>query len=105
MKTKTIDQILRKARKYLTDPRHWTQGAYFSGRRNCAIGAVYRAGGYHADDMDGSPSDELTRATLRCLERTARVKSLEWWNDNPRRTHTQVLRLFDRAIKRYGAKQ
>ena len=93
--------VLNRARALIADERHWCRGAFarswanipvrpysFFARRFCAIGALKRAAG------------ELllpTQNSYLALEAQA-GRRVEGWNDHPRRTHAEVLALFDGAI-------
>jgi len=93
--------VLNRARALIADERHWSQGAFarswaqipvrpysFFARRFCAIGALKRA------------ACELllpTQNAYLALEWQA-GRRVEGWNDDPKRTHTEVLALFDAAI-------
>ena len=96
----TID-VLNRAREFIADERHWSRGAFarswanipvqpqsLFARRFCAIGALTRA------------ACELllpTQNAYLALEAQA-GRRVEGWNDDPKRTHTEVLALFDAAI-------
>jgi hypothetical protein len=93
--------VLNRARVLIADERHWCRGAFarsrahipvrpysFFARRFCAIGALKRA------------ACELllpTQNAYLALEWQA-GRRVEGWNDDPKRTHTEVLALFDAAI-------
>ena len=92
--------VLVRARALIADERHWCQWSFARGwgipvpprstfaRRFCAIGAVKRA------------ARELlltTRNARIALERQT-GREIERWNDDPRRTHAEVIAVFDDAI-------
>ena len=93
--------VLNRARMLIADERHWCRGAFarswanipmwphsFFARRFCAVGALKRAAG------------ELllpTQNAYLALEAQA-GRRVEGWNDEPTRTHSEVLALFDAAI-------
>jgi hypothetical protein len=113
--TMTVHDVLMKARVLLAEPSHWTQGAYArdaSGRvvhpRSpaavcwCIVGAVKRA------DVrtERSEEDDGLRVLLRLFHpSTGQLKDKLYafwvmtdWNDDPSRTHADVLALLDEAI-------
>ena len=66
----------------------------------CLIGASNRV----------APSHEIGRRALRrmvvaILEQTGSLINLSKWNDDPKRTHAEVLALVDRAIEIAEAEQ
>lgn len=94
----TVD-VLHRARELIAEPEHWTQGAPARDRRGdscdvfnkhavswCVVGVICRAG--------------LTEARNDALEAFARVifGGIVPWNEDPERTHAEVLAAFDRAI-------
>ena len=101
--------ILRAARGVLSDPGRWTRYALAracdettcnvtsaGARCFCAMGAVFRAGGYNlVGDAPAVVVDAL--ALLRAPNGLAR------FNDDPKTKHADVLALFDAAIARAGA--
>lgn len=99
---------LREARRRLTPPGAWCQeafgrniaGATVSPRdeacvQRCLGGALMAAG---VTESDGR-ADRLARA----LGFADGVEGMERWNDEPGRTHTEVLARLDRAIEREAA--
>jgi hypothetical protein len=93
--------VLVRARSLIADERHWCQWSFARGwakipvpprsrfaRRFCAIGAVKRA----ACELL-LPSQNARIA----LERQT-GREVERWNDDPRRTHAEVIAVFDGAI-------
>lgn len=100
--TATVLQILRGARKLLVQPEAWTQGTECRDANGCAVGV-------HAD-ADDIASRCLGRALYEAANRDFSASNaasvalglhdVPAWNDSPRRTHAQVLRRLDRAIKR-----
>ena len=100
--------ILVSARVLLSDPQSWTQSVEARGasgrqvhvlgraaRSFCLEGAIRRA---------AKDNDELVEAIrFRVLGR-ARARLGDWcalfeWNDDPTRTHAEVLALLDKAIE------
>lgn len=119
MTTATPSQILRKARKLIADPEHWTQGSYAREAQNgasttiasdrarcfCSIGALERA----AFDTSGyrllwNPRQVGSyRAARACLfdalaDIAPSFPVVVSFNDDLDTTHADVLALFDRAI-------
>jgi hypothetical protein len=93
--------VLHRARELLEHERRWCRGSFARGwrdipvpvgsivpRRYCALGAIMRAGSELSIPAEGASI------------------ALEWqvgrpvqdWNDDPRRTHAEVVALFDDAI-------
>ena len=97
-----IVTVLVRARQFIAREQHWCKGAFSRGwfnvpiraqsqaaRRFCAHGAILRA----AREL-GLPSI----GALEVLEARTGGPSLQDWNDDPRRTHADVLAAFDAAI-------
>lgn len=95
--------ILRKARALLDNPAKWCQGAYAKTKDGrlvgpeakgavqwCAVGALRKVAG-----VSGNTSD-----ALKVLDTCTRGKDIVNFNDDHRRKHAQVLKVFDRAIER-----
>lgn len=95
-------QVLKKARKLLSKPEKWTQGWYYKDSNGqdvyddmdeavcfCAMGAIERS---------SNAQVEVESKALLLLKNAVRV-DVAAWNDAPRRTHAQILRGFDKAIK------
>jgi hypothetical protein len=94
-------RVLVRARALIADERRWCRRAFARGwggipvplqsaaaRRFCAVGAVLRAGREF-----GVPINHAHRA----LEWQT-VRPVQDWNDDPVRTHSDVLAAFDAAI-------
>lgn len=99
-----ISTILKRARKLITNPKKWTQGTYFRDREGnpvygelkkahsfCALGAVERV---------VAEGVEMCKASEFLDECAPDGKGMVSYNDAKRRTHEQVLQVFDRAIAR-----
>jgi hypothetical protein len=93
--------VLVRARDLIADNQHWCKRSSARGwldipvpvqsafaRRFCAIGAIQRA----AREL-GLPFDEASAA----LEWQT-VRPIPAWNDDPQRTHAEVVAAFDAAI-------
>lgn len=103
----TLADKLREARAFIDTPEKWTQGANardavglpvpVSARGAvcfCSAGAVIRA----------VPSVDFSSAASQLVEAAGIVSftvehGLTVWNDDPERTHAEVLAAFDRAIE------
>lgn len=92
-------EVLVKARELLSDPARWTQGCFArtidgakvrSRSKNavcfCSVGALRKVGGSAAL---GTAIDLLEAVV---------DDSIDAWNDDPWRTHADVLAAFDAAI-------
>ena len=100
---KSAHQILVEARELLSVPERWTKDEYArdpSGEAVmplseravcwCTIGAMYRIAGAHGDEL---------RKAKRALERATQDGAIAVFNDDPSRTHAEILAAFDRAIE------
>jgi hypothetical protein len=114
----TVRDVLMKARALLAEPSHWTQGEYartpagigmmpWSDRAVCwdLAGAVYFVAAQDQGrcdvmraELEGYPATQLLRNLAGC-------ESLQQWNDDPSRTHAEVLALLDRAIAEVERKE
>jgi hypothetical protein len=99
----TALRILKGARKALIPAYKWTQNAYTRRLRHrgkvvqcyCAQGALEAQVRTHAQRW----SDAFLAAEGALAKAGPRGgQSIESWNDDPRRTHAQVTKAFDRAI-------
>jgi hypothetical protein len=103
-------EILIAARALITRPEHWTQGAY---RRDTNGNKLHRDRGAVCWCPEGAISyvatDDSSRGALSAaddlLADAAGVERGMFtdWNDDPRRTHAEVLAVMDLAIERAGA--
>lgn len=107
MKEKKTSEILRKAKKLIEKPEKWTTGQYFSQGAMCSLGAVIKATGQsrkyfnaHREDVYNA-EEVLNKATTEIVKNPCSecFGSVVDYNDAPRRTHKQILKLFDTAIK------
>ncbi len=105
----TIVGILKKARRVIARPEKWTKGVAARDKNGrecapfakearcfCAIGAVERV---------AMPDYGAVRDAISALDAATRWKGTAEYNDSPRRTHAQILALFDRAIAKLGTKK
>jgi hypothetical protein len=83
-------KVLADARELIE--RGWCQGMVRDGQLYCAIGAIRKAATGNAYQA----SDE-TRALRLLMEKFTGGESLPTWNDNPLRTHGEVVEAFKRA--------
>lgn len=105
--------LLRHAKAIIADPHHWTKGTYAKDKYGseisygattatcfCASGAVRRAaqdGEYHTDIRE--VAFQLLRSATKRVLRKGRSAPVPEFNDANHRTHDQVMRMFDYAIK------
>lgn len=101
-----IKAILVRAKEVISDPVHWTKGAnardiygtalprVSSGTYSfCALGAIGVA-------SDGAPDDVVqTAMNILGFARGDGRLTCSDYNDDPKRTHAEVMAWFDRAIK------
>ena len=93
--------VLAMARALLADEQRWCRGSFARGwldipvpvrsvfvSRFCMLGAVMRAG-----RKLGLPTEDAANA----LEWQTR-RPVQYWNDDPARTHAEVIAAFDGAI-------
>jgi hypothetical protein len=99
-------KILKKAKKLIADPQHWTRGASARNAQGrgviwnnpgavsfCSIGALHHAAGPVKKDWRA-----VDRAFLM-LKRAAETRDIADFNDDPKTTHTDVMVAFDKAIR------
>lgn len=107
----TPAEVLRAARERISTPERWTRDAFARDPEGwaidpkheracawCTLGAICSVlPGTDPDPGDGrGPLFDAARALLaRAIGR----ELVAWWNDNPVRTHAEVLAAFDRAIE------
>lgn len=95
-------EVLRAAREVISDPKRWTQGHFARTVEGllasadspvaaswCAIGAVRKV---CLEIDDRFHAYEALEAVI--------PENVADWNDDPVRTHAEVLTAFDRAISR-----
>ncbi len=98
---RTVTQDLLAAKSLIETPDRWIRGSLrerdFMGCRYCTLGALSEATSVFPE------ADEhynLAYAALQAqLPNYPSSGSIAWFNDDPRTTHTDVLGLFDRAIR------
>ncbi len=102
----TTRDVLVKARALIATPDRWIKGRYERKRRGrkcyCAAGTLAAAA--------PTASDRAWITAWKCLHQAVGVvegeekrncstpTSIENWNDDPERTHAEVLAAFDKAI-------
>ncbi len=92
-----IAQVLIAAKKIISDPRIWWQQGVPSGGTICASMAIGHV-------LSGRAPDEaryLVDAAQAVLARAIGLCNsclIPGWNDNPERTHAEVMEAFDKAI-------
>lgn len=105
----TTIQALKKARKLISNPKRWCQFREAQNARGlavsaddssaykfCAAGAILK--------VAGRDSEEVLVSALKALMKSTRGVGVATYNDKPRRTHAQVLNIFDRAIAKLEKK-
>lgn len=98
-----IADRLRAARELIADPEHWTQKRFAcnkdgltvnacsrSATRFCALGAVRRV---------GMPDEVECEAISRLNSAAAELYLVSMVSVNDKRTHADVLKVYDRAIQ------
>ena len=108
----TIKQILSEARALIDQPEKWTQntlGRDATGKpvdlcsnveaaALCASGAILAACMY--DGVFCAEETAVRDQLMRAINGPdARGYGLAFWNDEPERTHAEVMQAFDRAIE------
>lgn len=96
---------LELGREYITDPNHWTVGAWFRGQQVCSLGALERITGKRQRFYDRSDPILLSTRFLACAfgissghSESALMNRVASRNDGS--THQQVvLAVWDKAIK------
>ena len=107
-------EVLTKARELISDPAKWTQGASAKNRDGkvvglmsddaecfCLIGAIDRItlDGEDADNDTAWAGAEAYRLTRDAIGGGA----ISEWNDEPKRTHADVISALDAAIEKAKA--
>lgn len=112
-----VSTVLRAARDLISEPERWTKWGYgflvkpetekeatggnrlWSDLRHascfCALGAIRAVTGRTIDD----------HPAVHALERFEGARQIHIFNDDPSTTHADVLRLFNRAIKKAEAEE
>lgn len=106
-KEKKTSEILRKAKKLIEKPEKWCTGQYFSQGSMCSVGAVIKASGQSRKEFDvcrldvQQAEETLNKATMQVVNNTCSESfgCVVDYNDAPRRSHKQIMKLFDIAIK------
>ena len=115
-KPTTALEILIAARSLLSGPNAWIKGSYAAYRKGgggcslqepaascfCAAGAIRRASPYAY--LETNPVGAAFKALALEIDAKPRLSHeaiITGWNDAPERTKTEVLRAFDKAIKRF----
>jgi hypothetical protein len=102
----TPAEVLIAARNRIAEPERWTKGAYArdaDGRRLsssnhpsatcwCLLGALEAIDSYARERLDAAYIIEDILDDISSA-------SIALWNDDPRRTHSEVLSLLDDAIE------
>jgi hypothetical protein len=108
----TPHDILSKARQKIIDPALWHQGSSYKGEAACAVAWTHRVAGSAPGPYGGGAFfnesarlralDYLRREMLGCdssdPDRVIMLGDIPAWNDDPERTHAEVVAAFDRAV-------
>lgn len=105
----TTIEILRTARKLLSNPKRWTK-YYFESTNDegvtcyCALGALRVAAGGEAKPLYGGVPEENRTAFKSAAERVMAVNSYRFsgipsWNDNSETTYKDVMETFSKACE------
>ena len=93
---------LYRARQQISSPEKWCKGISIKfmpdgGFQFCMIGALWfdERGAHHPEDVAA-----LSRAESILYLSLNSPRGVPEWNDDPDRTHDEVLAMFDRAINR-----
>ncbi len=104
--------VLDQAKELIRDPKRWTKGQYHreGPDRWCMLGAVDHVVPLPADAEAWEDALAFRRHVCDCLEdaiggRDPDIEIVAAYNDQPHRTHAQVMKAFDRAIKLLRKKQ
>lgn len=95
-------ELLREARKLIENPEHWIQGLLERTAKDgqqcfCSWGAVNRTTNTAAK-TDRSIWITETIAWLALCRQIPEGQNMIGWQDQPGRTHAEVLEKFDKAI-------
>lgn len=107
---KTARQILIDAKALIADPARWSKGLFYNGRKcsYCAVGALNVASGcetpYGAGDNTPKGVRIANQTARRFLDHAVNSYapsefSVMSFNDKPRTSHEDVMRVFDKAIE------
>lgn len=100
-----IESLLTEARAKIADPAHWTRFALARDEHGRAVGTAaesavcYCAVGalYAAYDKIWTIMDKICNARLILCESTPGA-CIEDFNDDPNRSHLDILAVYDKAI-------
>jgi hypothetical protein len=95
----TVKQLLIRARKKIQDQKHWCKRAYQVGRgihiSYCALGALYSVG---KGTVNCGKAEAALNQAVRTLPNMWHT-GIIGYNDDPVRSHEEVLKVYDLAIK------
>jgi len=108
----TTADLLRSARSLIAKPGNWTKGSFYELREHpdgatltgyCTVGAIDEAA-FLARALRGLQAGNTDFTRLKAQLAVALVvgvdvRALPAWNDEPERTHAEVLAAFDKAIE------
>jgi hypothetical protein len=88
--------VLRAAKALMDTPEKWWRGPKIGHptRGTCPVLAIDAA----SNDRGLAPKETFARAVG--LDHVWPTDSIAKWNDDPKRTHAEVMEAFDRAIER-----
>lgn len=111
MKKLTALDVLKKARKLISNRENWIKGYSARDREGnctssagakaysfCSTGALWAVVKNQNEDLYYEPRN-LLQSEIRKLPKQHYYSVVDF-NDDPKTTHKQVLSIFDRAIKR-----
>jgi hypothetical protein len=95
----TVKQLLIRARKKIQNEKHWCKGLFHMGKGDhvsyCALGALYSTA---RKLVDCSAAEEALDRAVRTLPGMGGGDIIRY-NDDPARSHTEILKVYDIAIK------
>ncbi len=101
--------VLDQAKELIRDPKRWTKGRFDHHEGDkpvawCMVGAIHHVVTVPRRwDVDGEL--QLRADAVAALKDAIGAGSVPSYNDEPCRTHAQVMKAFDRAIERLRKKQ
>ena len=108
------DEVLRDARRRISNENDWAQGRFRDGDRHCLVAALSVVSGSRNFNMPNPVERRLARLLVAQLPARKRIwarlrfftarQRLMWFNDDPRTSHADVMALFDRTIDNLASK-
>jgi|TARA_R110000744_G_scaffold42540_2_gene95978 hypothetical protein len=89
--------LLREAKALISDPKDWTQkGVYITPEGClCSAGAINRA--YNTSGVAPDVADKAYVIMNKSVSKVSRIHHVNSYNDDPKTTHTDIMKLFDDA--------